>query len=81
MKEFILFVKTDCQYCKKAINLLSLKNWPFIVTVVDKNAAFLEKTKLKWEWNTVPIIISNVDGKEELLGGCAELEVLLMESQ
>ena len=80
MKTFELFVKTDCPYCKKAVNLLSLKGWKFVVTVVDKNPEFLERTKETWNWPTVPIILSELDGAKSLLGGCAELETLLTES-
>ena len=80
MKMFEIYAKLDCPYCKKAINLLSLKGWHFIVIIVDKNPEFLQRIKETWNWPTTPIILSELDGTKSLIGGCSELEVLLSES-
>ena len=79
MKTFEIFAKIDCPYCKKTINLLSLKGWPFVVTIVDKNPEFLEKTKETWNWPTLPIVIVSQDGNKTLLGGASELEDFINE--
>lgn len=80
MKSFELFIKTDCKFCKKAVDLLSLKGSPFIVTVCDKNPDYLETVKKLYGWETVPLILSSEnDGSPlKLVGGCNELEEMLL---
>lgn len=77
MKTLHLYIKTDCQFCKKAVNQLTLTNIPFVVTVVDKNPDFLEEQKKKWNWFTVPLIIQTINSEETLLGGSSELDEML----
>jgi len=79
MKAYEIIAKTDCKFCKKAINLLEIKGYPFVVTVVDKNPAFLEEIKTKWNWQTVPVILESDENNQfKLIGGCAELEQILL---
>lgn len=78
MKTYELFVKTDCRFCKKAVDLISLKRLPFVVTVCDKNPEYLEEIKQLYGWPTVPLILENEDGKSKVIGGCDELEDLLL---
>lgn len=70
-----LIVKLDCPYCKKAVNLLSEKNLPFIVVVADKGEQFLQEQKTRYGHPTVPIVIHIDDaGVETVVGGFTELK-------
>ena len=70
-----VFIKTDCEICKKTVDLLSQKKISFVVTVTDKNPEFLETLKLKNNWPTVPIIFETKfeGGSSQLIGGFSEL--------
>ena len=77
MKRYRVIVKTDCEYSRNAVNLLTKKQIPFICVVVDKDPEFLQKEKERLSWPTVPIIIDTTDEKEILIGGFSELEEIL----
>ncbi len=79
MKTYKLIIKTDCPFCKNAVELLVKKEIPFVVTVTDKNPSFLQKQKDKWNWTTIPIVLEENEETEAetLIGGFAELEDLL----
>lgn len=77
MKAYEIFVKTDCNFCKKAVDMLSMKHIPFIVTVCDKNPEYLEAIKKQYNWQTVPIVIEFEDDNRKVIGGYDELEALL----
>jgi glutaredoxin len=72
---FTVYSLTDCNFCKKAINLLSDKKIPFIVVVMDKNPDFVTKIKDDMKMKTVPIIVHHLDvGEIKLIGGFDNLE-------
>lgn len=73
-KQYSVYVKTGCPYCKSAIALLEEKELPFIVIVVDKNLQFLEEIKQQTKHATVPIILEHTDGGIKLIGGFDQLE-------
>jgi glutaredoxin len=75
---FTVYSLTDCDFCKKAINLLDEKNIPFIVVVMDKNPEFVQKIKEDMNKTTVPIVIEQMDvGQIKIVGGCDDLESYL----
>lgn len=77
---YTVYSLTDCNYCKKAINLLSDKNIPFLVVVMDKNPKFIDKIKQDMRMTTVPIVIQQVDiGTINIIGGSDDLEKHLSE--
>jgi glutaredoxin len=72
---FTVYSITDCEFCKKAINLLDKKQLPFVVVIVDKNLEFLEKVKTDMKRQTVPIILEHVDPLgARIIGGSDDLE-------
>ena len=78
MKSYELYIKTDCKFCKKAIDLLSLKGVPFVAIVCDKDPIYLEAKKQDYGWPTVPIVIEQNDAEKKVIGGCDELEKELL---
>jgi glutaredoxin len=72
---FTVYSKTDCSYCKKAINLLDQKDLLFVVVVMDKNPEFIQKIKEDTNKTTVPIILEHLPiGQTRLIGGSDDLE-------
>lgn len=75
---FTVYSLTDCKFCKKAIELLTAKNVPFVVVVLDKNPEFLEKVKEDMKHPTVPIVIDHLNvGEIKIVGGSDDLETYL----
>lgn len=75
---FTVYIKTDCDFCKKAISLLEEKSLPFIVVVMDKNPEFIQKIKEDMKRETVPIVLQQMDmGKVRIIGGSDDLELFL----
>lgn len=72
---FTVYIKTDCQFCEKAINVLDERKLPFIVVVMDKNPDFIEKIKQDTNKTTVPIVLEHLPvGQTRLIGGSDDLE-------
>ena len=73
---FVLYTKKRCQWCRKAINLLNEKKYPYIVTDVTKNKEILEEIKTVFNHSTVPIVLyaDNDNSRLNLVGGYTELE-------
>lgn len=77
-KFFTVYSLTDCEFCKKAIDLLDKKNTRFVVVVMDKNPEFVEKVKEDMRMTTVPIVIEHIDtGQIRIIGGSDNLEEFL----
>ena len=74
MKSYELYIKTDCSYCKKAVEFLSQKELPFVVTVVDKDPEYLERVKKLYTCTTVPIVLECEGEEKTLIGGFSDLE-------
>lgn len=76
-KFFTVYSETDCEFCKKAIELLDKRNLRFLVVVMDKNPEFIEKVKRDMKRTTVPIIIENLELGARIIGGSDDLESYL----
>lgn len=75
---FTVYTLTDCQFCKKAINLLDQRNLRFIVVVMDRNPEFVQKLKQDMNHPTVPVIVEHLNvGEIRVIGGSDNLEAYL----
>jgi len=80
MKSYEIYVKTDCSFSKKAVELLISKELPFLMIVMDKYPSFMERLKANFNYQTVPIILlieqENFDTEpmKQFIGGFSELE-------
>jgi glutaredoxin-related protein len=58
-----------------AIKILEDSGHEYVLTMLDKSPDYRNQLKKKWKWDTVPIIITrDVNGQEELVGGCSDLK-------
>ena len=75
LKHFHIFATTTCPFCVEAINVLDTSGLEYVLTVLDKCPEYRNQLKKKWKWDTVPIVIArDVNGAEELIGGCSDLK-------
>jgi|TARA_R110000824_G_C15141076_1_gene670023 glutaredoxin len=77
LKHFHIFATSACPYCVEAIGILDGSGHEYVLTLLDKGPEYRNQLKKKWKWDTVPIIITrDVNGEEELIGGCSDLKTL-----
>ena len=75
LKHFHIFATSTCPFCVEAIKILEDSGHEYVLTMLDKCPEYRNQLKKKWKWDTVPVIITrNVNGDEELIGGCSDLK-------
>jgi len=75
LKHFHIFATSTCPFCVEAIKVLDASGLEYVLTILDKCPEYRNQLKKKWKWDTVPIIITrDVNGAEELIGGCSDLK-------
>ena len=75
LKHFHIFATSTCPFCVEAIKILEDSGHEYVLTMLDKCPEYRNQLKKKWKWDTVPIvIIRDVNGDEELVGGCSDLK-------
>lgn len=74
MKKFIIFSKDNCQFCLKAVSLLTIKRLEFLELKLDKDFDREYLLELFPQAKTFPQIKLD-DG--EIIGGFKELEEFL----
>ena len=77
-KHYILWVRSHCPWCQKAIDFLAGKSLSYVAFDLDEKPETLLEAKGNLKWETVPIIfeIKN-DGAFKLIGGYTDLEQYL----
>jgi glutaredoxin-related protein len=71
--KYILYVSTDCLFCKKAIKLLEEDKQKFSILNLKKRPAVLKELKEIYDWKTVPMVFHRQDNKIEFIGGFTDL--------
>ena len=62
-----------CVFCLRAINFMQEKGLEFHYYPMDNQERVLKYLKEEYNHRTVPIIISNINGEETLIGGYDDL--------
>ena len=62
-----------CIFCLRAINFMQEKGLEFHYYPMDNQERVLKYLKEEYNHRTVPIIISNINGEETLIGGYDDL--------
>tara|TARA_A100001391_G_C5040796_1_gene270822 strand:+ start:433 stop:675 length:243 start_codon:yes stop_codon:yes gene_type:complete len=72
--KYVLFVKDNCPFCVKAIELLESKNLNYsVINFLPDQHGVLSEIKHAFNWQTVPMIILK-DGKQtKFIGGYTDL--------
>ncbi len=75
---YVLFVKEECPYCVKAVELLEEKNLSFKKVVFDADQEnVLTEVKDAYDWKTVPMIFYKNGNLVKFIGGYTDLVGLL----
>ena len=70
MSKYIVYSKSNCSYCDRAVALLEVKNIPFEIKKIDEDINLYKEMQKKAPlMKTLPVILK--DG--ELIGGYNEL--------
>ena len=74
-KQYHIYATTVCPFCARAINLLNESESEYILTLVDNSPLYLEELKLKYNWETIPIILELDSHTDEttFIGGYTDL--------
>lgn len=75
MVMYTMYSKLDCSYCTKAEAFLKMKKLPYEKLMLDKD--FTREDVVAKGVKTFPYITRDVDGKQEVIGGCDDLVKLL----
>ena len=74
-KYYFLWTKRDCEWCAKAIGLLSEKTISHTVFTMDEQQDLLKEVKENFKWKTVPIVLEvSSNGQTNFVGGYDDLE-------
>ncbi len=70
MSKYIVYSRSNCSYCDRAVALLEAKNIPFKIKKIDEDINLYEEMQTKAPFmKTLPVILKN----GELIGGYNEL--------
>jgi glutaredoxin 3 len=79
-RHYFVWVKHDCEWCEKAMDLLNQKSISYTVFTMDEQPELLKEAKNNFNWETIPIIFEVCSsGTTELIGGFTDLEKHLEE--
>ena len=71
--KYILYVKADCPFCKKASELLENSGKKYSVLDLKRRPRVLKELKDIYEWNTVPMVFCREGDRIEFVGGFTDL--------
>jgi glutaredoxin-related protein len=71
--KYILYVSTDCFFCKKAVDLLKENKQKFSTLNLKKRPGVLKELKEIYDWKTVPMVFHRQDNEIEFIGGFTDL--------
>ena len=77
---YFLWVRHECEWCQKALELLNRKAISYTVFTCDDSPDLLAEAKNNFNWQTVPIVFEVCSsGTTKLIGGFTDLEKHLEE--
>ena len=77
-KRYILYIKKNCPFCVKALELLERESISFSTIAFDNRPQVLNEIKSIYQWNTVPMVFeASEDNNYKLVGGYTDLVATL----
>jgi hypothetical protein len=74
---YIIYGLKNCEYCKLAVEELRIRGCSFYYFSMDSGSdpdgSSLDDIKNRYEWPTVPIVLSCSSSGEQLVGGYVDL--------
>lgn len=82
MRNFILFTKEKCDFCKEALTKLKSLEHSYEEIKLSDNPKGLSMIKNLYGWETVPIILEYISEKKQtFVGGYSDLEEYLKKDE
>lgn len=72
-KKYILFVRSSCDFCSKAVDLLESRNEEYEIAISSRNNPIFKMFQKAFDWKTVPMIFSKEDSALYFIGGYTDL--------
>mgnify|MGYP003115732123 FL=1 len=73
MRNFILFTKEKCNFCKEAVTKLESLEHSYEEISLNDQPKGLSMIKNLYGWETVPIILEYISAeKQTFVGGCSD---------
>ena len=73
-RNFVMFTKKACPYCKRAVDKMEKEEHDYEIVQLDKNPNSLKMIKNLYGWETVPIILEyHSDERQTFVGGYTDL--------
>jgi|ETNvirnome_6_100_1030635.scaffolds.fasta_scaffold18917_6 glutaredoxin len=77
---YLIYVTGYCPWCVKAINMINESGMQYAITLLDQALDYRRDLKMKYKWDTVPIVIEvSPSGEETLIGGYTDLRKRFVE--
>mgnify|MGYP003654131897 FL=1 len=71
---YILFIKQECPFCVRAVDLLEKQGKEYDVVKFDADQrTLLEQMKTAYQWETVPMVFERQDNDIKFIGGYTDL--------
>ena len=72
--KYVLFIKDECPFCVKAIDLLESKKLNYnVINFLPDQEDILDEIKEAFSWQTVPMIILKHENQTKFIGGYTDL--------
>ena len=78
-KEYILFVRSGCDFCSKAVDLLESQSKKYELAISSRNNPIFKMFQRAFEWKTVPMVLEKEGPALYFIGGFTDLSERLNE--
>jgi glutaredoxin len=76
---YILFIKEECPFCRKAMEFLEKKELSYsVVNFLPGQQTVLKEIKEAYNWPTVPMVFERQGSDIKFIGGFTDLEKWLV---
>lgn len=72
-KRYLLLVRTGCEFCSMAVDLLEEKKIAYDLAVSTRKNPILKMFQEVFEWKTVPMIMEKEENNLFFIGGYTDL--------
>ena len=72
---YLVYGRSGCEFCVRVCDHLRDQKMEFVYFDLTEDEEFLSRAKQFYNWQTVPIVVSNnkLTGETKLVGGCDDL--------
>ncbi len=72
-EKYILFVRSGCDFCSKAVDLLESHAKEYELTMSSRNNPIFKMFQKAFDWKTVPMVFNKEGSTLHFIGGYTDL--------